>query len=105
SRWEGMSLVLLEAMASGCSVVSTDVHGALEALGDASAIVPVAAPAELAAALVRRLRDPDMRAAEGTASRHRCEAAHSLGVAAPPAPAAGGLFARSPPARDERAPA
>jgi glycosyltransferase involved in cell wall biosynthesis len=81
SRWEGMSLVLLEAMASGCSVVSTDVHGAFEALGDRSTIVPVAAPGELAAALLRRLRDPALRAAEGAAARRRVEAAHSLEVA------------------------
>ena len=41
SRWEGMSLGMLEAMASGRSVVASDVGGAQEALGgEAGAVVP-----------------------------------------------------------------
>ncbi len=42
SRWEGMALTLLEAMATGRSVVATEVAGAGEALGDeAGRIVPI----------------------------------------------------------------
>lgn len=33
SLWEGMSLALLEAMASGLPVISTDVHGAVDLIG------------------------------------------------------------------------
>ena len=40
SRWEGMSLGMLEAMATGRSIVMTDVPGAREALDGAGAIVP-----------------------------------------------------------------
>lgn len=34
SLWEGMSLALLEAMASGLPVISTDVHGAVDLIQD-----------------------------------------------------------------------
>jgi glycosyltransferase involved in cell wall biosynthesis len=42
SRWEGMPNVILEAMAAGRAVVSTDVEGVRELLGDAAAeqVVP-----------------------------------------------------------------
>ena len=79
SRWEGMSLSLLEAMATGRSVVATDVAGVREALGrDSSAIVPVENRAALADALVRRLRDPALARAEGEAARVRAEASYDF---------------------------
>src|SRR5262249_13344980 len=34
SRWEGLSLTLLEALASGCSVVVSDIPGLAEAVAD-----------------------------------------------------------------------
>ena len=71
SRLEAMSLVLLEAMARARSVVSTDVPGAREALGDAGAIVPSEAPAALADALAERLLDPERAAREGAEGRAR----------------------------------
>jgi glycosyltransferase involved in cell wall biosynthesis len=71
SRWEGMSLSMLEAMALGRSVVATDVPGAREALsGGAGEVVPVDDERALADALVERLRDPSRVAAEGDAGRH-----------------------------------
>jgi glycosyltransferase involved in cell wall biosynthesis len=78
SRWEGMSLVLLEAMARGRSVVATDVPGVREAVGDAGEVVPVEAASPLAAALVKRLLDPDRAAREGHAARERAEQSHDL---------------------------
>jgi glycosyltransferase involved in cell wall biosynthesis len=82
SRWEGMSLVLLEAMASARSVVATDVPGAREALGgEAGEIVPVGDAHRLAEALVERLLDPGRAAAEGTAGRRQAESAHDLRTA------------------------
>ena len=72
SRWEGLALVLLEAMASARSVVSTDVGGAREALpADGGAVVPVGDPAAPRGGLVARLRDPALAAAEGAAGRAR----------------------------------
>jgi glycosyltransferase involved in cell wall biosynthesis len=73
SRWEGLSLVMLEAMASARSVVSSDVAGAREAIGDAGAIVPTDAPAPLADALAERLADPALAGREGVAGRRRVE--------------------------------
>lgn len=91
SRWEGMALVPLEAMASGRPVVATDVDGVREALGaEAGAVVPAGALEELVAAVSLRLADPVLCAAEGRAARaraveqfdvRRCAAAVSTAVA------------------------
>jgi glycosyltransferase involved in cell wall biosynthesis len=73
SRWEGMSLGVLEAMASARSVVAADVEGMREAIGDgeAGALVPPEDAAALAEAIVPRLRDPGGADAEGRAGRRR----------------------------------
>lgn len=77
SRYEGQSLAVLEAMASGTAVVATDVEGMSEALGDdAGAIVPLGDESALADALVLRLHDPDLAAAEGRAGRARAVRNH-----------------------------
>jgi glycosyltransferase involved in cell wall biosynthesis len=69
SRWEGLSLTLLEALASGCSVVVSDVPGLAEAVtSGVGARVPVGDARAVAAALARRLADADLRAAEGRAA-------------------------------------
>jgi glycosyltransferase involved in cell wall biosynthesis len=79
SRWEGMSIGMLEAMATGRSIVASDVPGSAEALGgDAGAVVPREDAAELARALAERLADPAMAAAEGRRGRARVEASHDL---------------------------
>ncbi|MFI8436148.1 glycosyltransferase family 4 protein [Streptomyces sp. NPDC079020] len=64
SRWEGMALAPLEAMACGRPVVMSDVNGARESLppgGEAHCIVPPEDPAALAAALTGLLTDPALR--------------------------------------------
>jgi glycosyltransferase involved in cell wall biosynthesis len=79
SRWEGMSLAMLEAMARSRSVVTTDVDGAREALdADAGAIVPVEDAEALGAAIVERLRNPELAAREGLAGRRHVEAHHDV---------------------------
>ncbi len=79
SRWEGMPLTMLESMAVGRSVVATDVSGTHEALGDsAGRIVPTGNIMELAAAIVERLREPTLAAAEGAAGRERAERSHDV---------------------------
>jgi glycosyltransferase involved in cell wall biosynthesis len=82
SRREGMSVTMLEAMASARSVVATDVPGAREALGDeAGAVVPVGDTRAIADALAERLRDPALAEAEGRAGRRRADEGHDLNVA------------------------
>jgi glycosyltransferase involved in cell wall biosynthesis len=66
SRWEGLSLTLLEALASGCSVVVSDIPGLAEAVTDeVGARVPAGDTSALADALTRRLTQPDLCASEG----------------------------------------
>jgi len=71
SRWEGLSYVVLEAMAAARAVVATDVAGMSEALGEDVELVPVDDSATLAAAVERRLLDPRGADAEGLALRER----------------------------------
>ena len=79
SRWEGMSLVVVEAMARARSIVATDVPGAREALGtNAGEIVPVEDVRALAEALVERMLDTGLAAEEGQAGRRRVEQYHDL---------------------------
>jgi glycosyltransferase involved in cell wall biosynthesis len=72
SRWEGLSLAVLEALAVGRSVVVSDIPGLAEAVGPGTGVrVPPEEPVALAAALIERLRDPDRTRAEGAAAaRH-----------------------------------
>lgn len=72
SRFEGAPLVLIEALACGCPVVSTDCpHGPREILdgGRLGALVPVGDAAALAQAIVRALQQP----ADGSALRARAQ--------------------------------
>lgn len=58
SRWEGMSLAMLEAMAAGRSVVINAVAGSeVVAKAEAGAVVPVGNASELAGAVAARLAD------------------------------------------------
>lgn len=66
SRWEGMALAPLEAMACGRPVVMTDVNGARESLPpghEDHCLVPPEDPEALAAALTALLADPELREA------------------------------------------
>jgi glycosyltransferase involved in cell wall biosynthesis len=82
SRSEGMSITMLEAMARGRSIVSTDVGGAREAIGtDAGTVVPAEDPSALADALVARLLDSELTDREGAAARRRVETSFDIGSA------------------------
>ncbi|MFJ9581907.1 glycosyltransferase [Streptomyces sp. NPDC101191] len=72
SRWEGMALAPLEAMASGRPVVVGDVDGARESLApghEGLCLVPSGDPAALAAALGRLLARPALRHSLGREAR------------------------------------
>jgi glycosyltransferase involved in cell wall biosynthesis len=62
TRLEGLGLSNLEAMASGCAVVSTDTYGVREYLdhGQNGLVVPVDDPNALADAIERLLDDPEL---------------------------------------------
>ena len=70
SRWEGMSLVFLEALACGAAVIVSDVAGS-QAVGDAGVIVPIGDHAALAREIDGLLADPSSRRRLGMAARER----------------------------------
>jgi glycosyltransferase involved in cell wall biosynthesis len=66
SRWEGLPLTLLEAMAVGRPVVGSNIAGIAEEVpAGAGALVPRCDPAALAESLVQRLRRRDLARTEG----------------------------------------
>ncbi|MEU1213221.1 glycosyltransferase family 4 protein [Streptomyces sp. NPDC005791] len=74
SRWEGMALAPLEAMACGTPVLLTDVNGARESLPPGHlphCLVPPEDPTALAAALTTLLSDPGLRAELGRTAQLR----------------------------------
>jgi glycosyltransferase involved in cell wall biosynthesis len=83
SRWEGMSLSVLEARACGRSVVATDVGGMREAIQPGTgAVVAFGDCAALADALIARLDDQGRADAEGAAARRDAERRFDIRVAA-----------------------
>ncbi|MEU5881189.1 glycosyltransferase family 4 protein [Spirillospora sp. NPDC047279] len=78
SRWEGLPLVALEALATGRSVVGTRIPGLTEVVpAGAGRLVPAGAPQPLADAVAERLLDPGLADAEG-AEAARLAAAFDL---------------------------
>lgn len=84
SRYEGLSLVVLEALAVGRPVVATEAVGMREVIVEpaegavAGAVVSPEDPAALADAMTERLRDPRQRLREGQAGRERAVRSHDL---------------------------
>ena len=68
SRWDGLSLVLLEAMACGAAIVATTVPGSAAARG-AGALVPPDDPAALGQAIRSLLEDDARREVLGRSAR------------------------------------
>ncbi|KUL53145.1 glycosyl transferase family 1 [Streptomyces sp. NRRL F-4489] len=81
SRWEGMPLVPLEAMACGRPVVLADTGGVRECVpADAAeeCLVPPGDPAALARAVTALLADPERRSALGGRLREHVATAHDV---------------------------
>ncbi|MEU7899840.1 glycosyltransferase [Nonomuraea sp. NPDC049152] len=102
SRWEGLPLTALEAMATGRSLVVYDVPGLTEVVGEGTgAAVPAEDVLALAEALLFRFAQPGLAAAEGRAAAARSAsfdvavafgelAEHTLRLVGLTAPAAAG---------------
>ena len=73
SDWEGLPLVVLEAMAAGRPIVATRVGGVPELVeeGKTGFLVPPQAPDALAGAILRLAKDPELRRRMGEAARKR----------------------------------
>ena len=80
SRYEGAAYAPLEAMRAGVPVILTDVVGNRDAFDDgvSGILVPPEDPAALAAAVLRLLRDPDLRRSIGAAGRAHVESHFDL---------------------------
>jgi glycosyltransferase involved in cell wall biosynthesis len=80
SRSEGMPMSVLEAMAAGLPVVSSDVGGVHEAVadGETGLLVPPASARELGIALRRLVEDRPLRERLGAAGRRRVEERFAL---------------------------
>jgi glycosyltransferase involved in cell wall biosynthesis len=71
SESENFPIVLLEAMAAGLAIITTQGTGCAEVVGEAALLVPPKDVAALRAALCRLLCEPALRAALGAAARRR----------------------------------
>jgi glycosyltransferase involved in cell wall biosynthesis len=73
SRWEGLSLTVIEGMLAGLPVVATRVGGTAELVQDGVTgwLVPPQDERALASALGRLLDDPHQRRTMGEAGRQR----------------------------------
>ena len=79
SRWEGLPMALLEAMAAGLPLVASSVSGTREVVehGTSGLLVPPEDGAALADAMLAVLSDPRATATMGRAARARVEACYS----------------------------
>jgi glycosyltransferase involved in cell wall biosynthesis len=80
THFEGMPLALVEAMASGCACVASDVIGVRGVIEDGvtGLLVPEGDARALAAAVARLLNDPALATQLGEAARARAQVAHGL---------------------------
>ncbi|MDO5626066.1 MAG: glycosyltransferase [Pseudomonadota bacterium] len=78
TRWEGMPLALVEAMAAGCACIGSDVVGVREVLahGHTGLLVPPEDPQALADALQGLLQDDALAERLASAARRQALAAH-----------------------------
>ncbi len=81
SRFEGTSMALLEAMASGLAVVVTDIPGNREVIGentDTALVVPADSATSLAHAIRQLIEDASLRSRLGQRARARVVGSFSL---------------------------
>ena len=82
SEAENFPIVLLEAMAAGLAIITTEGTGCAEVVGDAGMLVPVRDSRAIASALKRLVNDPQLRQSLGAAARRRIEDNFTWGAVA-----------------------
>ena len=73
SSAENFPVVLLEAMASGCAIVTTNVTGCPEVVGDAALLVRPESSEDIRNAIVKLIDDGELRSKLGFKARKRVE--------------------------------
>ena len=73
SEAENFPIVLLEAMAAGLAIITTEGTGCAEVVGDAGLLVPVRDSKAISRALARLIENPELRRSLGAAARQRIE--------------------------------
>jgi glycosyltransferase involved in cell wall biosynthesis len=77
SHAENFPLVLLEAMAAGAAIITTNQNGCREVVGDAAILVPPGDEQAIRAALQELAGDSDLRSRLGRAARERLDRSFS----------------------------
>lgn len=82
SKWEGLPMVILEAMATGCPVVATNVGGNASAVinGQTGTLVPSEDPKALSSAIIPLLTSSQLRAQYAAAGRALFDAKFSAHI-------------------------
>ncbi len=80
SIYEGLPVSLIEAMAAGLAIVTTDVDGNCEVIGGNEAGLPVESqnPAALTQSLIKLIESPELRGKMGEAGRRRARNLFSI---------------------------
>lgn len=73
SEAENFPIVLLEAMAAGLAIITTEGTGCAEVVGDAGLLVPIRDSRAIGRAIKRLVDDPELRRTLGVAARRRIE--------------------------------
>jgi glycosyltransferase involved in cell wall biosynthesis len=73
SEAENFPVVLLEAMAAGLAIITTEGTGCAEVVGDTALLVPPRDPPAISRALHRLINEPGLRRRLGAAARRRVE--------------------------------
>jgi glycosyltransferase involved in cell wall biosynthesis len=79
SLWEGLSMALLEAMATGLPIVASEVSGTVQAIvpGQHGLLIPPGETQAIVDAVRQMLSDPDRARAMGEAAKQRVQAEFS----------------------------
>lgn len=73
SSAESFGIVLLEAMASGCAIITTNATGCPEVVGDTALLIRPKSPEDVRNALIKLINNDELRGELGFKARKRVE--------------------------------